>query len=74
VGEKRGALNEMILAMKKNLRLNSARKNPPFTPFDKLRVNGVSVEIGEDCPFVLSPSTISGQALSKHEQNFLTTF
>ena len=33
-------------------------KNPPSTPFDKLRANGGAPEIGEHFPFVLS--------LSKH--------
>ena len=36
------------------------------SPFDKLRANGSGVEIVKDFPFVLSPSTSSGQALSKH--------
>jgi len=36
-----------------------------FTPFDRLRVNGVSTEIVEDFPFVLS--------LSKHERGLSTT-
>ena len=36
------------------------------SPFDKLRANGSDVKLIKDFPFVLSPSTGSGQALSQH--------
>jgi hypothetical protein len=41
----------------------------PRSPFDKLRANGLGYEF-EDFPLVLSPSTSSGQALSKHASHF----
>jgi len=43
------------------------------SPFDELRANGVGLESLAHCPFVLSPSTSSGQALSKHENPFFST-
>ncbi|MBI3796022.1 MAG: hypothetical protein HY268_03510 [Deltaproteobacteria bacterium] len=39
-------------------------KNPAFTPFDKLRANGMGLEVVEDFPFVLS--------LSKHENSLFS--
>jgi hypothetical protein len=41
----------------------------PRSPFDKLRANGLGYEF-KDFPLVLSPSTSSGQALSKHASHF----
>ena len=40
------------------------------SPFDKLRANGLGLESIAHFPFVLSPSTSSGQALSKHENPY----
>ena len=51
---------------------NRVLKNPPFTPFDKLRTgfdklraNGGGLKIVGDFPFVLS--------LSKHESDFFSS-